>query len=48
MPVGNDGGEKRRENLVSSFLKSRIDGGNDGGLERRQGTRNLMVEGEIR
>src|SRR6218665_1334306 len=31
MPVGNDGGEKRRENLVSSFLKSRIEGGNDGG-----------------
>ena len=30
MPVGNDGGEKIRENLVSSFLKSRIEGGNDG------------------
>src|SRR6218665_3907744 len=34
MPVRNDGGEKRRENLHffdSSFLKSRIEGGNDGG-----------------
>ena len=34
MPVGNNGGEKIRENLVSSFLKSRIEGENEGWMGR--------------